>query len=439
MRRNRMVLSVGLIIFVCMAWAMQIKGLITENHTYQEDLKAAVYYQEKGLYQKAIILYEGLFTIKEDTDVRLQWMDANRKGYKEGVIPESQYEAALLQMCEIYPEDPVYWEEAISHYISTGSYNSARGLYKKCIEVNVSSESLTDLLRDVRYALKIKSKTYTEFSRSPNGYYTLNDGNKWTGLDPYGGTTVSNYYKYISPYNADLDVLVVSETKRNLYGGAGIVEAIITREVVQTGAYGDGVIPFKEAHERWRFLNCGTNEFQGDIYSAVSNYQDGIAVVSKDGTWNLVDTAMQPVGEYQFDDIKLYGNLDYSYDKIMIASVDGVYGIYDQEGNKKNEFACQNADIFLNGYIAYSDSTGKWGYVDEEGTVVIEPRFENAKSFSNDLAAVQLDGKWGFINTRGDVVIDCQFLDADYFTRGGMCLVSLEEGLYHVAQLRYLE
>src|SRR4051794_22881931 len=31
---------------------------------------------------------------------------------------------------------------------------------------------------------------------------------------------------------------------------------------------------------------------------------------------------------------------------------------------------------------------GRWGFIDETGTVVIEPRFDNAKPFSEGLAAV---------------------------------------------------
>ena len=171
----------------------------------------------------------------------------------------------------------------------------------------------------------------------------------------------------------------------------------------------------------------------------MSNCQAGIVAVSNNGKWVLSDINMQLITELQFDDIKLHSNLDYQFEEIMIASVNGMYGIYDNEGNKRNEHSCKDADVYLGEYIAYLDSNGKWGYVDKDGNIVIDPRFEMAKSFSNDLAAIQINGKWGFIDTKGEVVIEPQFLDADYFTDSGACMVSLETGEYHFLQLKYFE
>lgn len=45
--------------------------------------------------------------------------------------------------------------------------------------------------------------------------------------------------------------------------------------------------------------------------------------------------------------------------------------------------------------IAYKDSNGKWGFVNNDGKTVIEPKFDEAMSFSNGLAAVRSGDKWG--------------------------------------------
>ena len=48
----------------------------------------------------------------------------------------------------------------------------------------------------------------------------------------------------------------------------------------------------------------------------------------------------------------------------------------------------------------------------------ITPRFEDAGRFSEGLAPVKQNGKWGYINEEGDVVIDFQYDRAYTFNEG---------------------
>ena len=48
---------------------------------------------------------------------------------------------------------------------------------------------------------------------------------------------------------------------------------------------------------------------------------------------------------------------------------------------------------------------GKFGYIDSRGVVIIEPKYDSAKYFSEGLAFVKFKGKGGFINTKGEVEI----------------------------------
>jgi WG containing repeat len=55
---------------------------------------------------------------------------------------------------------------------------------------------------------------------------------------------------------------------------------------------------------------------------------------------------------------------------------------------------------------------GKWGYIDDQGSLVIPPKFAGAWFFSDGLASVKLTERsplWGFIDRKGDVVIQPQF------------------------------
>ena len=63
-----------------------------------------------------------------------------------------------------------------------------------------------------------------------------------------------------------------------------------------------------------------------------------------------------------------------------------------------------SADSFSDGLarVRIGDfTTGKWGFIDKTGHYVINPQFDEADSFSDGLAAVRIGdsttGKWGFI------------------------------------------
>lgn len=70
-----------------------------------------------------------------------------------------------------------------------------------------------------------------------------------------------------------------------------------------------------------------------------------------------------------------------------------------------------------NDYLVY-DFRGKYGYVDRKGNVVIEPHFDNAKSFSEGLAWAEKDGKSGYIDRTGIFVIELDAKDGEPFTDG---------------------
>lgn len=86
-----------------------------------------------------------------------------------------------------------------------------------------------------------------------------------------------------------------------------------------------------------------------------------------------------------------------------------------------------NAKDFSEGFAAVKKD-GKWGFIDTNGNMVIEPKYIAVWSFSEGLAAVQIqDGKWGFINTEGNEVIKPQFDAAWYFSEG---LAVIKQGKY---------
>ena len=63
----------------------------------------------------------------------------------------------------------------------------------------------------------------------------------------------------------------------------------------------------------------------------------------------------------------------------------------------------------LSAYYDYAKE--KWGFINKNGSIVIQPQFSKVHDFSEGLAAVQKEenGTWGFINTKGEYVLASKF------------------------------
>lgn len=60
-----------------------------------------------------------------------------------------------------------------------------------------------------------------------------------------------------------------------------------------------------------------------------------------------------------------------------------------------------------------------WGFIDEQGNLVIDCQYESVYGFQEGLACVQNQyGFWGFIDTTGNLVIPCNYDHVSYFSEG---------------------
>jgi len=72
----------------------------------------------------------------------------------------------------------------------------------------------------------------------------------------------------------------------------------------------------------------------------------------------------------------------------------------------------------------FDNSTGKWGYVDTLGKIVLAPQWDMAEDFSEGLASVGLNNLFGYIDDHGIEVIPIKYNSTGSFFNN-MALVSL--------------
>lgn len=93
------------------------------------------------------------------------------------------------------------------------------------------------------------------------------------------------------------------------------------------------------------------------------------------------------------------------------------YGFKDNDGTIV--IAAQFDGVrYFNESLAVARQGGKAGYIDPTGAWVVRPVYEDAGDFSDGLGPVRLEGKWGLIDRTGAMVVQPQFEEVWFFREG---------------------
>ena len=156
--------------------------------------------------------------------------------------------------------------------------------------------------------------------------------------------------------------------------------------------------------------------------SAGGKFHDGLAPARLEDRWGLIDTTGTWVVAAQYSWIESPRE---GVARAQIAeSGKPIWCLVDAHG----QLVARLAGFSEVGPMAQGRARvkrdNKWGYVDAQGKLVIEPRYAGALSFSEGLAAVQEgpDGTWAYIDRKGKTVIPATFGMADQF-RGALAAV----------------
>jgi hypothetical protein len=94
----------------------------------------------------------------------------------------------------------------------------------------------------------------------------------------------------------------------------------------------------------------------------------------------------------------------------------GKYGFVDQQGALVIACTFDETGRFSEG-LAQVQKNGTWGYIDKTGALVIPFSFQSSLAFRQGRAAVKQNGKYGYINKKGEYVISPVFLNAGIFSQ----------------------
>ena len=240
-----------------------------------------------------------------------------------------------------------------------------------------------------------------------------------------------------------------------------VVTAVTLFTIFSAGAQNNVKTPVKPATTTLREVIMMTNDVRGYDYIADATtkelikvlpykesfkFNEGLAAVESSTGFGFINTkgieVVPPDGKYQWAGSFSSG----------LAPI----GTKDENGNKKSAgfinksgqlvipLIYQDARKFSEGLAAVKKN-GKWGFINKSGTMVIPAVYDFAGSFSRDLAEVAKlekdeDGyesaKWGYIDKKNNLVIPFKYDETKEFRNTGPnideALVSYDDKLYFI-------
>lgn len=207
----------------------------------------------------------------------------------------------------------------------------------------------------------------------------------------------------------------------------------------------DEVLPFVEGMaavrigSQWGYVNQDNlNKPAVCQWESTTSYKNGLAVVSKNGKEQAIDTQGNVVVGPNYQRIRAYG------DGLFPVCAEGLWGYIDLEERVIIPFIYEDAGSFTGGLAVvvkdgetyYIDTTGdgrignfedawgfsenhtakvkageKYGLINSDGAHLITPDWDNVWNLQEGVATVERDGKFGYVNQNNELVIEPIYSD----------------------------
>ncbi len=162
----------------------------------------------------------------------------------------------------------------------------------------------------------------------------------------------------------------------------------------------DGLVAATSNGDKWGYINRSGEQIIPEKYVAAYDFVDGLAiVVNEKGKFGCIDLAGNERIVANYDYLQAIGN------GCIVFLSDNKYGLLDVNGTIKvpAEYdIIASAQRWREGWLP-ACKNGQWGYIDQNGKVKIDFRFDDASMFSEGLAFVSTDGRFQCIDTKGAI------------------------------------
>ncbi|WP_194608307.1 WG repeat-containing protein [Clostridium vitabionis] len=423
----------------------------TEALTQRRNASRAADYYERGLYQLAYMAYQSAAAQNPKKEF-FQGELASAKAFyqEEPNRGDMMLEKAYHSYLAAFPGDESIYEEFIQYDLDRGNSQEAADTVNQALANGLNSDFLEDTRKKLYYLFAPASDVYSWISGTAyEGYYRVLGSDGWGTMSTLGSEIITASKSYVGAVGEDGKAVCIDQLddetgdagetdsegtrpqlvgkpgEAYLYGEDQIKYARFQEDIIEALGCGGGILPVKlSGEDTWTYLT-DRDQVLADGLAQAGMFSSGYAFVQPEqgGTWRKMKTDGSLSAE-EYEDVRLWENGCYGNADALILKNGGSWELCGSDGKPKSSLQAEDMDANYGQPVAYKKD-GKWGFVNQDGSVYAEPRYtyEEVRSYSGGVAAVKQDGLWGFISPSGEMVIEPQFEKAGYFNSDGSCEV----------------
>jgi hypothetical protein len=353
------------------------------RHDAGDAYRVNVYRWDKGTFVLASDLYPSYFT-------------KVAQYYKQKVqeAPYASYYWYYLADAQLKEKKPYHAFKSLQRAIRLG------GMYP-------TREELLSLQQQIEAALSTRDAALYPAAVKKIG------GIKWGFINNQGQFILPPQYEDAQDFQDNHLAIVQS---KGLYGLIDRSGTYKVKPKYQT------ILPFSEQRaividgQGFKVIDERGKEVTRKAYSYIAPYEEGKALFS----------GADAQGKYLYGFLDRQGNeaiplqyelaYDFNDGKALVKIGESKYSLIDQNGRQLYMYPYEFVGNLGEGLLAFQKSGNeKYGFIHEDGEMVIRPQFSRAQPFSNGRAVVNMSddytNRYGLINKEGSFVIPPQYHD----------------------------
>lgn len=325
------------------------------------------------------------------------WTDIVRKKIKDNKAAEKEY------------------LDIVDYYVSQHKFEAALDVLLTGVETYPENADMKRLKDKLMYQYSYVVSNYTEYRRGD--MTAVYDGEKWGFLSNRGSISGDLVYDEATAMNdgfaavkKDGKIFAVDEQMRKY---------AVCHDTDVTGVFlatSNGYVLKVGSKYRLYDREMNPTEF---LYDYIGKDEKGIYPACNGSEWFLIDEEGKHINGEVYEEIALDEDNAAINGGVFFAKKNGRYILVGTDGVQKGgDFEDAYPFESEDGYAAVK-SDGKWGFCDRSGVIVIQPSYDNARSYSDGLAPVMTgDDEWVYITSEGNTIIDDTYTYASHFKNG---------------------